>query len=824
MAARTSRLIVRRRRFRGSGPGGGIRPGILRVYAALSTVLIAYVALTLLRPAGQHSTLVDGWAVDAFELVASGLCIASGLRRRSGRAVPLILGAGLATWALGDITLTIESLSGTPATPSVADAFYLTFFPCAYVALVLFIRGETKRLTTPEWLDGAVAGLGAAALCAAFAFRMLEHSVGEHGLGVAVNLAYPVGDVLLLLLVVGGSALLSGSQRLSWLLVAAGITINVLGDTSNLLQTSNLLGGTESAHLGTVVNQIAWPTSILLMSMAMWIPRGRRDVVLIAKPPGFVLPGLAAAVGLTILYLGTIGHVNQVASSLAAATLLLVVIRTGLSVHSLRALTRERQRLAVTDHLTGLGNRRHLFDVLDAFFAAGEEESRQLAFLFIDLDGFKQINDSFGHPAGDEILGRVGARLAASLRSSDLLTRVGGDEFAVVMMDAGAEQAAVAARRLSESLQKPFVIDAVSARIGASIGIGLAPLDAGDTARLMWCADVAMYRAKLGSSPFALYDHDFDSGDSRLEFAEQLHTAIHSDQLTLHYQPQLDLRGAEIITVEALVRWGHPDLGLIAPLKFLPLAEEAGLMGSLTRWVLGRALQQCAAWRAAGHPVRVSVNISAGDLLDPGLLDLVTEQLARYALPSDALVLEITETTLVDDFEHSRQVLAGLHDLGVEVSIDDFGAGFTSLAYLSALAVDELKLDRSFVTSLSAPDRGRKIELVRATIDLGHALRLRVVAEGIENSETLELLRELGCDMAQGYFIGKPAPADQFTFGHRRADARTLSSSTDADQQIARTLTSTTSLSVDQRLSELTRPRTVSQAHQALLAQLEERS
>ena len=764
-----------RGQFRHSGSGGSEQRGILVVYSALSVALIAYLALLVLRPVGQSSTLVDGWGVDAFELIASGLCIANGLRRRTRRLVPLILGIALACWAVGDLSLTIESLGGViPATPSVADAFYLGFFPFAYVALVLFIRGETTQLTAPDWLDGAVAGLGAGALCAAFAFRLIQHSVGQPWVGVAVNLAYPVGDVLLLLLVVGGSALLTGRQRLPWLLVAAGITINVLGDTSNLLHSSHLLGGVGGGHLGTVFNQIAWPTSILLLSMAMWIPRGRPNPVRIAQLPGFVLPGLAAATGLTILYLGTFGHINRVATGLAAATLLTVVVRTGLSVRSLRALTRERQRLAITDHLTGLGNRRHLFDVLDAAFAADAQESRGLAFLFIDLDGFKQINDSFGHPAGDEILGRIGARLASALRGSDLLTRVGGDEFAVVLTEADADRAVASAQRLSDALQEPFLIDVVNVRIGASIGIALAPLHAGNGARLMWCADVAMYRAKLACSPFALYDHDFDSGDSRLQLADQLHNAIHSDQLTLHYQPQLDLHEDEILTVEALVRWRHPTLGLIAPLKFLPLAEEAGMIGSLTRWVLDQALAQCAAWHAVGHQARMSVNISASDLLDPGLLQLVTNQLDLHRLSSDALVLEITETTLIDDFEHSKRVLTQLQELGVGVSIDDFGAGFTSLTYLSALAVDELKLDRSFITPMCGPDAAREIELVRATIDLGHALGLRVVAEGIENSETLELLRALGCDLAQGYFIGQPVSADEISFEHQQPRPRTL--------------------------------------------------
>jgi diguanylate cyclase (GGDEF)-like protein len=770
MRVRISRLVVRRAPLGEPAPSGGTPASVWRVYAAMGVLLVAYLALILLRPPGQGSTLINGWGVDAFELVASVLCIASARRRRSGRAVALILGGALASWTLGDIALTIESLGGaTPPTPSIADGFYLGFFPLAYVALVLFVRGQAGRLTSANWLDGAVAGLGAAALCAAFAFRALEHSAGQHGLAVGVNLAYPVGDVLLLLLVGGGSAVLSGRQRLPWLLIALGISFNVLGDTANLLQGSGMLRGMGSGQFGVVVNQIAWPISMLLMSIAMWVPRGAAKPLALAKAPGFILPGTAAASGLTILYAGTLGDISQVATSLAAATLLMVVVRTGLSVRSLRAMTKERQRLADTDHLTGLGNRRRLFAVLDEFFAEIPAHGRRLAFLFIDLDGFKQINDSFGHPAGDEILDTVGARLAASLRDCDLLTRVGGDEFAVVLMDADAEQAAATARHLTTALEQPFAIEAVSARIGASIGIALAPVHAVDSAQLMWCADVAMYRAKLGSSRVALYQPEFDSGGSRLQLADQLHAAIRSDQLTLHYQPQLDLRRGEILTVEALVRWCHPDLGLIAPLKFLPLAEEAGLMGSLTRWVLGHALRQCAAWRAAGREVRVSVNISAGDLLDPGLVDLVTEQLTRYRLPSDALALEITETTLVEDFEHCKQVLARLATLAVEVSIDDFGAGFTSLTYLSALPVDELKLDRRFITPLSGARRVREVELVRATIALGHALGLRVVAEGIEDAETLQLLTELGCDVAQGYFISMPQPAEQLTFEHHRA-------------------------------------------------------
>ena len=250
--------------------------------------------------ASQYSPLVDGWLVAGFELVASGLCLARGLVRRPGRAVALVLGAGLLCWSAGDVAITIESLGGaTPSAPSPADAFYLAFFPIAYVAVVLFMRGGTRRLSTPSWLDGAVAGLGAAAVCAAFAFSSLRTLTGGRTLAVATNLAYPIGDLLLLFLVVGGTAMLSGRRRAPWLLLAAGAAVNIAGDTANLLGSS--LG---AAHVGAVADAAAWPTSILLMSMAVWLPAGRADPFAAQKPSGLVLPGLAAGAGLAILVIG----------------------------------------------------------------------------------------------------------------------------------------------------------------------------------------------------------------------------------------------------------------------------------------------------------------------------------------------------------------------------------------------------------------------------------------------------------------------------------------------------------------------------------------
>ena len=739
------------------------RDRVLPAYAVLAAVLAGFFAYRLISAPAHQSTLINGWGVDAFELTAAVLCVLAGRRRRS--AVPFVLGGALIAWAIGDLTLTVETLGGSAApSPSPADAFYIAFFPLSYVAAVLFIRGETRRLSSPSWLDGATAGLGAAAVLSAFAFKTIEHTADLSGLGAAVNLAYPVGDVLLLMLVAGGTAVMSGRNKGPWILLAVGFAINMFGDTSNLLEHS--VGGTR---IGTFVDAVAWPTSTLLISIAMWLRPGAADPLAPVKPPGFLLPGLAACASLIVLSLSSIAHVDRVATVLAFATLVLVVLRTGLSVRSLRAQTRQRHRQSVTDHLTGLANRRRLFDTLNALFAEPEEQRPGLAFLFIDLNGFKRINDSFGHPVGDQVLTSVAARLQDALRPTDLLARAGGDEFAVLLLDTDADAALATAERIAAALYAPFALDAVQAQIGASIGIAIAPGDADDPHDLMRAADAAMYRAKLAGRPVARFDAVLDAGANKLRLADELSAAIAAGELCLHYQPLLQLADRQIAAVEALVRWQHPELGLIPPLTFLPLAEQAGLMPPLTRWVLDHALAQCAAWSAGGQPIRVSVNASAGDLIAPGFPAMVTELLRDHGVAAELLILEITETTIIQDPARAKQAVAGLREIGVEVAIDDFGAGFTSLAYLTDLAVGELKLDRRFISPLGGGRRSRDSELVRATIALGHALGLQVVAEGVEDLDTLELLAELGCDLAQGYGIGRPVRAGELDLSSGRS-------------------------------------------------------
>jgi diguanylate cyclase (GGDEF)-like protein len=741
-----------------------LSPYAWTAYFVLGLLVLGYLISLLVRTPDQNWTWLDGWVVCAIEFAASIICIVRGFDKNPGRVAPLALGLALMSWSLGDAFLTIESLGGkTPAVPSLADVFYIGFYPLAYVATVQLLRTAMGRLSRPNWLDGVVAGFGAAAICAAFAFHSILHAAGGSVATAATNLAYPIGDLLLLSLVIGGTVLLSGRSTLPWFLLAAGISLNVIGDTANLFSSSTIF----ASKFGIDFNAVAWPASIVLMSMSVWLKPRTLDPLRAQRVAGIALPSAAAIGGLAILLIGYVRSVSWVALWLATATLLAAGLRLTLSARDLRILTEERHRQAQTDELTGLGNRRYLFHVLETFFtdyANPWTTSRNLAFLFIDLNRFKEINDSFGHPAGDELLRQLGPRLSRVVPATGSVFRLGGDELAVVLVDADESVAEAVAGDILKTICEPFILQKMKASVGASIGIALAPSDASEAIGLTWCADTAMYRAKLGNIPYVFYDQEIDGGEQKLNLAEELRVAVEEGNFVLHYQPQLDLRTGEILAVEALIRWPHETLGLVPPLKFLPLAEDAGLMQELTHWVLSEALAQCAAWRDSGRTLMMSVNITTTNLLEDGFTELVTKLLRDHNLPGSALIIEITETSIITDFARSKKVIESLKEKGIVVSIDDFGAGFTSLAYLSSLAVGELKLDREFITGLGGDGKERDLELVRATIQLGHDMELRVVAEGIEDVDTLDLLSGMGCDVAQGYFISRPMPANKLSF------------------------------------------------------------
>jgi diguanylate cyclase (GGDEF)-like protein len=572
---------------------------------------------------------------------------------------------------------------------------------------------------------------------------------------VAVNLAYPIGDLVLLALVVGAVVVAPGLP-LRLLLLVVGCALLALGDTVYLFQSA-----ANTYVVGTPLD-ITWPTALLVMSASAWVrlrPATARET---EHTPRFLIPGLAAAGGLTILVLGSVRHVSSVAVGLAAASLVAAGLRMMLSLGEIRRLVESRRHQAVTDELTGLHNRRQLLQRLQLALGGTDDETgvRAVALLFIDLDQFKEINDSFGHAVGDQLLQAIGPRLGQVVRSADTLARLGGDEFAVVLVGADGAYAETVARRITRALEEPFVVGGTEMHIGASIGIALAPEHATSPAELMRCADVAMYRTKRAHCAFDVYEARLDSGATHIHLMESLRTAIEERSLILYYQPLIDLRTRAIVTMEALVRWVHPTLGPVPPDHFIPPAEEAGLIRQVTRFVLGEATAQCAPWWHEGHTVAVAVNISARDLLDVELPDEVCGALERVGLPPSALVLEITETAVMADFDRAAAVIRRLSESGVVVSIDDFGTGFSSLAYLSSLSVGEMKLDRMFTARLvSEVGSGRDHAIVRSAVNLGHSLGIRVVAEGVEQPELVDDLFAMGCDLAQGYAIATPQPA-----------------------------------------------------------------
>ncbi len=420
------------------------------------------------------------------------------------------------------------------------------------------------------------------------------------------------------------------------------------------------------------------------------------------------------------------------------------------------------QHMAYYDTLTNLPNRNMLYERLLNAIRTDSGEGKSMALLLMDLDRFKEINDTLGHHRGDLLLQQVGSRLRSVLWAPDIVARLGGDEFAILLPRlAAAADVNVVVQKILKALEAPFPIEGLPIAVEASIGIALYPDHGGNPDSLLQRADVAMYAAKK-SGGYVIYDAQHDQhSPRRLALLGELRHAIDRDQLLLHYQPEIDFTTRRVRGVEALARWQHPEHGFIPPDQFIPSAEQTGLIKPLTRWVLDMALRQCEAWRRAGIRLDMAVNLSARNLHDPQLPDQVTELLKTYGVAPAVLKLEITESAIMADAGRAMDILTRLRDIGVRLSIDDFGTGYSSLGYLDRLPVDEIKIDRSFTMDLLGNGNGAMI--VPCTIDLGHRLGLHVVAEGVEDQEVWNRLAALGCDAAQGYHLSRPLPAEALT-------------------------------------------------------------
>jgi diguanylate cyclase (GGDEF)-like protein len=483
-------------------------------------------------------------------------------------------------------------------------------------------------------------------------------------------------------------------------------------------------------------------------SLHLWhCPPGR---LLRLAVPTAAAAGLAAAVAAVFV---------SAAGLLALVPALFLLLLVPVAVRATRQIEwrlHETASLAYLDELTELPNRTFFKQQVECAIA---EASAHTAVLQLGLDRFKEINDAFGHRHGDEVLRKVAARLATLEAMGFVVARLGGDEFGILAR-VDADAAFSIGKRALRALELPFEIEGIPLTVETSIGAAIHPEHGDDAGMLMRRADVAMYTAKDRRSGIAVYEPDADDAD-RLVLGGELGRALDQEELVLFYQPKISLSSGRIVGVETLVRWRHPIRGLLMPSEFMPFAERTGLVRPLSHYLLERAIRQCSIWQTAAIDIHVAVNLTMHDLVDADLPAKVAALLTGAGLPPEKLELEITESSIMRDPFRARQVLLRLSEMGVRIAIDDFGTGYSSLGYLKRLPVDELKIDRSFVISMATDASDATI--VRSTIDLGRNLGLTVVAEGVETAETLERLKDLGCGVAQGYFVGAPAPAELLT-------------------------------------------------------------
>lgn len=429
-----------------------------------------------------------------------------------------------------------------------------------------------------------------------------------------------------------------------------------------------------------------------------------------------------------------------------------------------KAIEKKIEFLAHHDHLTGLPNRILLKDRVEQAIAHAQRNHSKMALLFLDLDGFKRINDSLGHSVGDEVLQSVSSRLRECLRKTDTVSRQGGDEFILILSDITDTKAVIVpiVKKLLQEFQKPFCVDNHILSTSVSIGIALCPDDGETFESLLQKADTAMYKAKeLGRNTYCFYTDRMNADmTEQLQLQSDLFRAVENNEFVLHYQPQIDLKQNRITGVEALIRWHHPYLGILPPMKFIPMAESSGLIVSIGQWVIEEACRQAFDWHRRGLGIGVAVNISPIQFKRGDLESVVREALAASGLPPENLELELTESVMMHDTENTLQTVCRLKEIGVQLSIDDFGTGYSSLAYLKRFAVDKLKIDQSFVRDICNDYEDAII--VKTIIQMAKSLNLKTIAEGVENEEVLNVIEGYGCDAVQGYHFAKPMEAGEF--------------------------------------------------------------
>ncbi|TFC61447.1 EAL domain-containing protein [Cryobacterium sp. TMT2-15-1] len=718
-------------------------------FGALTLMLVLVIAYTLglALKGDDFSPLVDGWLAMLSVWAPVLVGCAAVYRVGRGQIEVGLATAALAANALADsYSLVITDADGAIPFPSPADIGYLLFYLLLLWALAVLVNRQLRGSAWSVFLDTAVGSLGAAAVLAVILSPVFDSAAADPlSLGAVIAAAYPALDLLVVAAIAGIVASHGPDAGKRWMLLVAGLVVFAGADTVFALQG-------DLYRVGTPLDA-TWNIGVVLI--ALWVdstslPRPVRDRRATATTvSALAVPMVSTIAGLGVLILASQVTVSNLSVVLAGATMTLAVV-------PLAGRQRVLNLLARTDDLTGLRNRRAFNADVPTRLAA--VEGRKNALLLLDLDRFKEVNDSLGHDVGDRLLIQVGIRLNRQLRAGDLLARLGGDEFAILLTDSAREDALTVAVKLRAALAEPFILEGITLQTSASVGISLYPDQGKDLTALLRKADMAMYKAKTSRSGHHVYDSDDDShGETRLRTLAELRLALIDEQLVLHYQPKVDLGSGAVRDVEALVRWNHPERGLLPPDQFVPIIEEAGLMHTLTQVVLRQALDQAVLWQAQGRPLTIAVNLSASSLVDTELPDRIGAMIAARGLPSSILALEITEEFLLNDRGRARGILTRLREQGIRISVDDFGTGYSSLAYLRDLPIDELKLDRSFVFPMAGD--ARAATLVSSTIALAHSLGLRMVAEGVDSGAAYDQLVGFGCDFAQGFHLSQPVSA-----------------------------------------------------------------
>ena len=695
----------------------------------------------------------SSWAIvnGTAALAAATLVLASPAARTEERRAWRLVAAGLLLYAVAGtwLSLRVRGESSVPAVHATDLVFVGAYaFLLAGVAHV----GHARRTRPPLSVLVDALLVGVLVLTVTYATlldgptRALESEVGRS----MPLLTFPLADLVILGLAAGVTVTRGRWREPRWMLIGAGALMLAVADLWALREFAS-----GDALTGTWAHPLSLPGALTLAA-APWLPG---EPVRLSAPSfrwRLLTPGIVAGTASAILIWDHYDPRSSATIVLCGVALVAALVRVTLTFRELEQLS-QAHRLALTDDLTLLPNRRRLLQEL----AAAARERGGFALLVLDIDRFKEINDTLGHDVGDRMLVEVGERLRSSVSPWDHVARLGGDEFAVITAsrELPAEDARESARRIQQALRAPIPVGGMSLPIRASVGIALYPEHGTDAESLLKRADVAMYEAKGARSGCEVYAIERDRFSlERLALGADLHHAAERDELRLVYQPIVDPRTGRLDCVEALVRWEHPTRGLLQPGAFIPIAESAGLMGTITPAVLRMAVARCESWRRDGLDVAVAVNLAASDLLGSDFVETVRAVLEECDTDPARLRLEITEHGVLTDPLHAIEVLGGLRALGVSVSIDDFGTGNASIAHLRGLPVDEIKIDRSFAAGIT---RSRDdAAIVRSTIVLGHELGLRVVVEGIEDPEVLRLVTAWGADAVQGFLIARPSAGE----------------------------------------------------------------